>query len=322
MNADEEIGKSKTVYRDHNLQVVFGVTIVSAIGIFSLSPAFPRIALDLGLSSSKVGLLITVFTLPGFILMSVMGIFADMFGRKKVLIPSVLLFGVAGISCFFVRDFRVLLMLRFLQGIGAAPLSSLNVTIIGDLYTGQERMAAMEYNQCVFSVGAAGFEAIGGALAMLGWHYPFLLPLLAIPVGFLIMFWLKNPEPKQFKMFSEYRRNAIKSVRQVQTVGIYAATIIIFILLSGAYFNYLPLLMGLTFEVPTVYIGIVMSGMTIASAVSSSQMDRLTRLVPEKVVFKVAVLLYALALLIIPFIHNVWLFFVPTIVFGLAQGIA
>jgi len=65
-----------------------------------------------------VGLLITAFTLPGIILVPIMGILADKFGRKKILVPSLMLFGIAGGSCFFFKNFSILLLLRFLQGIG------------------------------------------------------------------------------------------------------------------------------------------------------------------------------------------------------------
>ena len=94
-----------------------------------------------------------------------MGIIADLFGRKKVLVPALILFAVAGGLCLLARDFKTLLVLRFFQGIGVAPLSSLNVTVIGDLYTGKKRTAAMGYNQSVFSVGAASLSTVGGALS-------------------------------------------------------------------------------------------------------------------------------------------------------------
>ena len=44
-------------------------------------------------------------------------------------------------------------------------MSSLNVMLIGDLYTGKKRTAAMGYNQSVFSVGAASLSTVGGALS-------------------------------------------------------------------------------------------------------------------------------------------------------------
>jgi len=278
MEADKKIENNQRLYLDTNLQIVFGVTLTTAIGIFSLSPAFPKIVKELQVSSRDVGLLITVFTLPGVLLMPIMGILADLFGRKKVLVPSLMLFAVAGGACFFIRDFKMLLVLRFFQGIGVAPLSSLNVTVIGDLYAGKRRTAAMGYNQSVFSIGAAGFAAVGGVLAM--------------------------------------------SIRKGQVIAIYTATMVIFIIVAGSYSTYLPLLMGISFSASPLIIGIVMSSMYVASAISSSQMERIVRGIPEKAVIKVGFVVYAFALVIIPCIPATWLFFIPVLLLGTAQGLS
>jgi MFS family permease len=86
-------------------------------------------------------------------------------GRKKIIVPSLLLFGIAGTACAFARDFNLLLLLRLLQGIGAASLLSLSVTLIGDLYAGDRRANAMGYNASVTSIGTAIYPTVGGALA-------------------------------------------------------------------------------------------------------------------------------------------------------------
>ena len=315
---------SEKIFFDSNLQIIFGVTLTTAIGIFSLSPAFPRIVKELQISPKDIGLLITVFTFPGILLMPVMGIIADLFGRKKVLVPALALFALAGVLCLFVNDFKVLLVLRFFQGIGVAPLSSLNVTVIGDLYTGKKRTAAMGYNQSVFSVGAAGLSTVGGALAMMGWHYPFFLPLMAIPVGLLVMFFLKSPTPevKNVKRFKEYIWGVTETLKKGQIIAIYSVTIVIFIIVAGSYATYFPLLMGITFNASPLIIGIVMSSVYVASALSSSQMGKIIQRFPEKAVIRASFLLYALALVIVPFMHNTWLFFIPALLLGAAQGIS
>lgn len=104
------------------------------MGVASITPAFPRIEQELHISEQQVGYLITIFTLPGIFLTPVLGVVADRHGRKKILVPSLLLFGVAGFLCFFMRDYHMLLLFRLLQGIGAASIGSLNVTLIGDFF--------------------------------------------------------------------------------------------------------------------------------------------------------------------------------------------
>ena len=63
-----------------------------------------------------------------------------------------------------------------------------------------------------------------------------------------------------------------------------------------------------------------MAGMSLATAVTSSQLDTLVSIFSERTLLKAAFLLYGIALLIIPLTPNLWLFLIPTIVFGIGHG--
>lgn len=90
---------NRKVYKDHNLHVLWGVTLMAVLGVSSITPAFPEIRDALGVSSGQVGLLITVFTLPGIVLTPVLGVLSDRHGRKRILTPALILFGVAPAVC-------------------------------------------------------------------------------------------------------------------------------------------------------------------------------------------------------------------------------
>jgi ACDE family multidrug resistance protein len=311
----------KALYLDTNLQIVFGVTLMAVLGVSSITPAFPRIVQELGISSQAIGLLITVFTFPGVLLAPVLGVLADRLGRKKILVPALMLFGVAGGACAFARHFNLLLTLRFLQGVGAASLGSLNVTLIGDLYSGKERTAAMGYNASVLSLGTASYPAIGGALATLGWYYPFVLPFVAIPIGLLVLFSLKNPELKSEQNLKEYFGNAWKSIKSRQVIGLFLASVITFIMLYGSYLTYFPLLLGNSFGATPWRIGLIMAMMSLTTALTSSQLGKLARVYSGRTLLQASFIIYALALVIIPFVPNLWAFLIPILVFGVAHGV-
>jgi ACDE family multidrug resistance protein len=311
----------RALYRDTNLQIIFTVTLMAVLGVSSITPAFPKIVQELQISPQAVGSLITVFTFPGVILTPVLGVLADQLGRKRILVPSLLLFALAGTACAFARDFNLLLALRFLQGMGAASLGSLNVTIIGDLYAGKQRTAAMGYNASVLSIGTASYPIIGGALATLGWYYPFLLPLVALPTGLLVLFSLHNPEPKNEQQFKEYLSDAWKSIANRQVFGLFAASTFTFIILYGASLTYLPLLMGHSFAAPPFVIGLIVSSSSLSTALTSSQVGRLAKAYSETTLMKAACVLYASSMAIIPFVSHLWLFVVPALIFGIAQGL-
>jgi MFS family permease len=231
-----------------------------------------------------------------------------------------MLFGIAGGACGFVRDFNLLLALRFLQGMGAASLASLNVTIIGDLYSGNELAAAMGYNATVLNIGTASYPAIGGILATLGWFYPFFLPFIAIPMGFLVLFSLKNPGPKNRQGLKVYLGNAWKGIKSRQIFILFLTSIVTFIILYGPYLTYLPILLSHSFQASSFTIGIIMSIMSLTTAVSSSQLGRLSKRYSHKTLLLSAFIFYAVALVIIPFIHSLWLLPLPIIIFGMGHG--
>jgi MFS family permease len=312
--------RKRPLYLDPNLQLIFGVTLSAVMGVSSITPVFPAMARELDIPVHSVGLLITVFTLPGIFLAPVLGVLADLWGRKRILVPALMLFGIAGGACGFVRDFNLLLILRFLQGVGAASLASLNVTIIGDLYSGNELAAAMGYNATVLNIGTASYPAIGGILATLGWFYPFFLPFIAIPMGFLVLFSLKNPGPKNRQGLKVYLGNAWKGIKSRQIFILFLTSIVTFIILYGPYLTYLPILLSHSFQASSFTIGIIMSIMSLTTAVSSSQLGRLSTIYSPKTLLRTAFIFYAVALVIIPFIHSLWLLPLPIIIFGMGHG--
>ncbi|MGB5985023.1 MAG: MFS transporter, partial [Desulfobacterales bacterium] len=141
--------------RNRNLMIVFSVTLMSVLGIATIYPVLPKVAAALNVPKAEIGKMLALFTLPGLVLTPVLGVLADRYGRKRILGPALLLFGLAGFASGFARSFEMMLALRFLQGCGAASLGALNVTLIGDLFKAGERGRMMGYNNSVLSLGTA-----------------------------------------------------------------------------------------------------------------------------------------------------------------------
>ncbi len=286
-----------------------------------MTPAFPQISEQLTVTPQAVGLLISVFTLPGAVLAPFLGVLADRYGRKRVLVPSLFLFGIAGFACGFARTFELLMGLRLLQGLGGAALGSMNVTIIGDLYQGPRRTTAFGYNASVLSVGTALYPAIGGALALIGWYMPFFLPVLAVPVGLFVLLVLQSPEPTVRTGLSEYLRSTLRMFRNREVLALFAAGIVTFILIYGAYLSYLPFLLEGSFGFSSLWIGLVMATTSLATAVASFYLGRLARAYGEGRLIKFGFMLYVVAFAAIPFADSIWGIIALILVFGAANGI-
>ncbi len=306
-------------YRSPELQAIFGVTLMAVLGVASIAPALPHIAATLGVTAGKAGLLITAFTFPGVILTTFAGILADRYGRLRILLPGLLLFAGAGVACVFATSLPALIALRVLQGIGASPVGSINVTLIGDLFSGRQRTMAMGLNASVLSIGTAVYPAIGGALAMLAWAAPFALSLLALPVAVLAFRRLRLIAPGGHRAnLRDYFGGLWTIVRRRDVLALFFASTAIFILLYGAYVTFLPFLMAGKFASTPFEIGLVMAGLSISTAVTSANLGRLARRLGEQMVLRLGFAVFAAGLALIPFAWTVWALAAPAVLLGFA----
>ena len=73
--------KTRPLYRDTNLQVIFAATLISVLGNLAITPALPDIMRDFAVSPEGIGLLTAVYSLPSVILIPISGVLADQVGR-------------------------------------------------------------------------------------------------------------------------------------------------------------------------------------------------------------------------------------------------
>ena len=308
------------VYRDRNFQIVCGASVMAMMTVVIIIPAFPKIMEALGVTEQSIGLLITVFTLPGFLFAPLSGILADRFGRKKLLVPSLFLFGILGGVCALAPDFKTLLILRVLHGIAGAPIMGVSGAIIGDLFSGQKRAEAMGISTTIMYVGYIFYPLIGGALANFAWNYPFLPFLIAIPAGLITLVFLDCPEPQSQQSLKIYLRDALHYLKSLKVLWLFSTTVITYILLYGAYLTYFSLLLGGRHASPLT-IGLLLSVLGVFTAISSSQVGRLNKRFSVVSLIIGSFVVYAVAMAIIPVMPNLWLFLLPTILFGVAHGL-
>jgi ACDE family multidrug resistance protein len=319
LNRPDPADNRSASYRSPELHAIFGVTLMAVLGVSSIAPALPRIAATLGVNPGQTGLLITAFTFPGVILTTFAGILADRYGRLRILVPGLILFACAGTACAFATSLPALIALRILQGVGASPIGSINVTLIGDLFAGRQRTRAMGFNASVLSIGTAAYPAVGGALAMLAWSAPFALALLAIPAAVLVVRRLGPIAPRGDRAdLGEYFGGLWGIVRQGEVLALFFASTSIFILLYGAYVSFLPFLMALKFNSSPLEIGLMMAGLSISTAVTSSNLGRLAAQFGERIVLRIGFTVFAVGLATIPFASNVWALAVPAVLLGFA----
>lgn len=311
---------AKPLLLQRNLLIVFSITLVGVMGTSSITPALPSVVRALGVTMEQAGWLIAGFAMPGIFLSPITGLLADRIGRKRVLVPSLLLFAAAGHACAYADGFDTLLALRILQGVGAASLGALNATLIGDLYDGHQRAQAMGYNGGMISAAAAAYPVIGGALALASWRYPFVLPLLAVPAAVAIAFWLRNPEPHRHAGLVAYLRGVAAGVRRRDVVAVFILGFAAFTMLYGAMLTFLPFLLEQKFAANSAAIGLVFAASAIASVGGSVFLGRLARRITAKFILLAAVAAMAAGLASIPSGDAIWMVTLSTALFGAGHG--
>lgn len=334
MKPTEKSAQEDEIYRpavSANLLIIFGTTLIAVMGVASITPAFPSMGLALGVPPGMISLVVISFTLPGVILTPFLGVAADRFGRKRVLGPSLLLFGFAGFACAFSEPlglifsfspFIMLLILRIIQGIGAASLGSLNVTIIGDLYHRRQRTQVMGYNVSVQSAATAIYPTLGGFLALFAWFFPFFLPLLAIPIGLAVLFRLTVPSPEHILTLGKYFGQIASILKDKQIAGLFIVSTSMFIMLYGAIITYLPFLVIAAFSANSFIAGVVVSFISVTSAVTAFLVGYLVGRVRMKIILLSAFPFVALGLFLIPFTPVLLIILLPVGIFGIGMGLA
>ena len=294
---------------------------MAVLGVSSIAPVLPAVAADLNITTRQAGWLIAAFSLPGVILVPVAGLLADRLGRKRVLVPSLLLFAAAGHACAYAGDFDQLVALRILQGIGAAALGSVNVALIGDLYRGNARTEAMGYNSGVAAGAATAYPLLGGALAVFGWRYPFALPLLAVPVALLTVYWLKNPEPRRGDSFIDYIRKVAAELRNGAVAILFIAGLTAFTMLYGAKLTFLPFLLQSRFEASAADIGLVLGISSLGSMSAVVFLGAMARRFGARTILTWAFATMAVTLAAIPLSPVIWLVMLWSALFGMGFSI-
>lgn len=307
-------------YEKRVLILAFSSTICAVMGVSSIAPDLPQIAEFFGTSQSKTSLLITMFTLPGVILSPVAGVLADRFGRKAILVPCLLIFSLAGASCGIISNFKILLLMRFIQGLGSVALGILNLIIIADTFDGEKRTQYVGYNMAILSVATGLFPVFGGFLSELSWRAPFILPLFVLPVFFLA---LKTPlhKPESTESLKNYILSTLRIIADPKIASLLFLSLITFIMLYGPLITNLPFLSHLRFEASPNMIGLVMMFNSAGTALISYNMSRLAlRLTPWRRIL-IGQLFFAVALLWMPSISWFWLLVVPSALYGIGQGL-
>ena len=151
-----------------------------------IGPVLPSIEQSFNLTSRESSWIFTLFVIAFMIGSPVMAKFSDFYGRKKIFILDVLLFGVGSALIAFSMNIEAIFLGRIIQGFGCGGIFPVGGAFIGDAFPLEERGKALGILGSVFGISAIGGPLVGAALIPYGWNWCF---TINIPISiFLIIF--------------------------------------------------------------------------------------------------------------------------------------
>ncbi|WP_408006373.1 MFS transporter [Pseudalkalibacillus sp. A8] len=203
------------------LLALASIPLMMTLGNSMFIPVLPVIEREINISAFQSSLIITIYSIIAIILIPIAGYLSDHFGRKKIIIPSLILVGIGGIVCGWAsisadNPYPWILFGRFIQGAGAAGAFPVVIPTVGDLFKNEEEVSAgLGLIETSNTFGKVLSPILGAALAIWVWYIPFWsVPLFSAIAVILMLLFVKAPteesEPQPFNAFVKTIKQSFK----------------------------------------------------------------------------------------------------------------
>lgn len=184
--------------RTEFITLVAALIAINAFAIDIMLPGLQQIGESLGEADPNQRQLVIPAYMLGFgVLQLVFGPLADRFGRRKPLLAGLAVYCLAALSAFVVPDFHSLVLLRFLQGAGAAASAVIAIAVVRDTYVGDQMAKTLSLVFMVMMVSPILAPGLGQLLlTLMSWR-----GLFAFMAGFcgLVTLWVYFRLPETLK---------------------------------------------------------------------------------------------------------------------------
>lgn len=219
--------------------VVAALATLAPFTIDTYLPSFPDIGTDLSASHAQMQLTLSLYLFASAVATLIYGPLSDGFGRRRVIMVSLVIYGLSSIACAFAVTIEQLILLRIGQGLSASAGMVIGRAMVRDVFHGAEAQKVMARVMLLFGIAPAFAPIIGGLLHDLyGWHSVFLF-LTGVSVILLLMIWLGTAET-----LPEERRHSIHPVAIARAYGAafrhrhYLALVFSFAMMFSGFFIY------------------------------------------------------------------------------------
>ncbi|MBR7153277.1 MAG: MFS transporter [Candidatus Methanomethylophilaceae archaeon] len=296
-------------------------SMVILMGAAVVAPALVPIAQHFGLDMNDSFYMSLVVSLPSLscaITGFVVGFLADRIGKVKVFFGCLAIFAIMGVAGFFAPSYEVLLVFRFLLGVGITGISLTTTALIGEYYTGMNRAKVIGYQSAAIGVGTLILETLGGSLADIGWNMPFLVYLIGVPILILGLISVRDPARMQRSEGMEAMPELDIPNRGRKIAFCYFAVFMEMLLMFSVPMNFSAYIseMGQSYTM----CGILMGVMGVAQGVFSILYSRRVTKLSEPSAYAVSFLMMGVSLVLL-YIPEIAVTFVSMVIMGFSLGL-
>lgn len=156
------------------LVTLAGIQFAHILDFMVMMPLGPILMREMTIDAHQFGLLVSAYTLAAAVAGIPVAIIADRFERKRLLLTTFVLFGLATLACGLATSYTTLLVARAIAGVFGGVLGAMVQTIVGDMIPFERRGYASGIIMSAFSVSTVAGVPLSLFLANLyGWRFPF-----------------------------------------------------------------------------------------------------------------------------------------------------
>lgn len=313
------------------LAALGAVPFIMVLGNSMLIPVLPEMQKQLGITQFQTSLVISMFSIPAGLAIPFAGFLSDRLGRKKVIAPSLLIYGIGGLiagiaALCMERCYWLIITGRIIQGIGAAGTAPVAMALVGDIFTSKERSKALGYIEASNGLGKVVSPILGSLIAIVAWFATFFLfPALTVPIAVAVWFLVKEPAAgKKQQSISQYLKSVLTLFKNKAAflITAFITGSLALLLLFGLLF-YLSDYLEASLKLFGVKKGFALAGPVLAMSTTSlaagSLIKKKVSLMKKLIIIGLGIITFTLSVL--PFFKNPWLNIGVMSVTGIGVGL-
>lgn len=282
------------------------LVLTSTAAISSTIPLMKEYFFNYSLSS--IELLTTVPSLMIMIFILLSDLISRKIGSKNTVISGLVIALISGVIPVFIKDYSIILISRMGLGIGFGLFNSLAITLINDLFSGNEKIQMIGFQGAFQGLGSALLTFLAGQFLKVDWNMAFAIYFIIIPIIILFTLFVPNVSNK---------REENQKISLDYKVIKYIALIFVVLMIYNAVFLKIPTLVEEQNLGNPVDTSMALTIVQIGSMITGIFFGAIYKKLKESTLL-LALIIMSISFLIIPFANSLFIVSISSVLSGVS----